>query len=286
MGQKSRTEKKKTSPVRRFFLLVFAGILVVSGFLLLRELWDFHQADQVHDQLKEQIVSSSDGTTLSPQEKYAPLIQVNSDFIGWITLEGTRIDYGVVQGEDNSHYLSTDFYGNPHRLGTVFLDCRAQFQAEKQSDHLVLYGHSAKDGSFFADVRKYKKLDFYQEHPIIEWSSIYEGDTRWIIFAAYMIDASDSSDDAFWFQDYIDFKDESEYNEFINGINQRNYFQNDIDLAFGDQFLTLSTCDYDFDNARFVITARRLRQDETEQQFDVKQWTERPDKKMPDRWYQ
>lgn len=279
-------QKKKAGPISALLLVLCLGVLVVSGVLLGRELWDFGEANRLNDQLKEKITSSVSGQPLSPADQYAALIQENPDFIGWVTIPDSRIDYAVVHGEDNSHYLSTDFYGNPHRLGTVFLDYRAAFSQERQSSHLVLYGHSAKDGSFFNDVRNYKKLDYYKEHPLIQFGNIYDGDTQWVIFAAYMIDARDSTENAFWFHDYVDFADETEYNEFIDGIDQRNYYRNDVEVAYGDQFLTLSTCDYDFDDARFVITARKLREGETISSFQTDSWGENAGRLMPERWYQ
>jgi len=127
------------------------------------------------------------------------------------------------------------------------MDYRAD--GEKLTGNVVLYGHHMKNGSMFAALMGYKEKTFFQEHPIIEYNTPY-GRTRWQIFSAYVTNTR------FY---YIETKFTPEtFRDFLSTINHKSKFQTGIPLDGIDAILTLSTCTYEFDDARFVVHARRL----------------------------
>lgn len=295
MAKEKKKQSKKSRAVYNVLITICLLVFLGSAGALGYQLWDYHKAAQVRDGLADLIVEPDEGDAAGtvdengdpvpkPLVDYSKLAALNPDFKGWVEIADTPISYPVVQAADNDEYLHTDFYGDYHKLGTVFADCRAQLTPEKTSDNVVLYGHSAADGSYFAAVRKYKDIDYYKEHPIISFNTTYES-ADWIIIGEIMIDALDDSDDAFLYNNHIEFADEAAFNEFVTGVAQRSYFVSPADVQYGDKFITLSTCDYDFDEARFAIVARKLRPGETVDSFDIAGTQVNQNRQMPDRWY-
>ncbi|MGN0614352.1 MAG: class B sortase [Porcipelethomonas sp.] len=203
---------------------------------------------------------------------------INDDIIGYIKIPGTNVDYPVTQydGEDldtqgNAYYMDTDIYGNYLESGTIFMDYRDVFVPDKskQSQNLVLYGHNMLNGSKFATLHYYRQDDsFYEESPIIEFSSNYEN-TKYVIFAYFVTsgsygESSYGEEFAYWDMENMN---EEEFNKYVEVCNERSYISPGIDVKYGDQLLTLQTCHLDEDNSRFLVIGRRLRDDETPEDF-------------------
>lgn len=198
------------------------------------------------------------------------LLKINPDTVGWITIDGTHIDLPVVQrkqSDGNKYYLKYAFDGSKNKAGTIFLDCRAVLNAKKRSDNLVLYGHNQKDKTMFGDLAKYKgNIEFYKEHPTVTFSSNYRSDKYKIFgyFVTPVLESQTSDGYVFKYNNYIDFSSKSEYKDFIENIAERSQIITDVDVEYGDRFLTLSTCSNEFEPSRFVVFARRVREDEDE----------------------
>lgn len=204
---------------------------------------------------------------------------VNDDVVGYIRISNTYVDYPVTQydGEDldtqgNAYYLDTDLYGNYLESGTIFMDYRDNFGPDesKQSQNIVLYGHNMLNGTKFATLHYYRQDDtFYDKNPIIEFSSNYN-DYKYIIFG-YFITSGDYGESAYgpefayWDMENMD---EKEFNEYVDTVHERSVISPDIDVKYGDQLITLSTCFMDEDNSRLLVIGRRLRDHETTDNID------------------
>lgn len=284
------TAKKKKAGIYNIVIAVCALVFVGSMSVLVYQMMQYWNASSMRDTLENLIVeqpSIPEGQQATPetqQEKYQKLYERNPDFIGWISIPDTPISYPVVQTVDNDRYLYTNFDGNNHKLGTVFADTNATFSLEYTSDNPIIYGHSAADGSYFAALLKYKDLDYYKEHPYIQFDTLYD-QNEWVIIGALAIDALDNSKNAFWYHEYIDFTDETMYNEFITEVTQRSYITTNVDTVYGDKFITLSTCGYDFNEERFAIIARKIRPGEPKENFAIESAVTNQNRVMPDRWY-
>ncbi|MGN1480656.1 class B sortase [Porcipelethomonas sp.] len=203
----------------------------------------------------------------------------NDDVVGYIRISNTMVDYPVTQydGEDldekgNAYYLDTDIYGNYLESGTIFMDYRDKFgnDESKQSENLVLYGHNMLSGAKFANLHYYRQDEsFYKENPIIEFSSNYK-DYKYVIFGYFVTSGSygeSAYGEEFAYWDQQDLSDEKDFNKYVETVHDRSMISPDIDVKYGDQLLTLSTCYMDEDNSRFLVIARRLRDDETVEEF-------------------
>lgn len=177
-----------------------------------------------------------------PQVDFEQLAQINSDVVGWIFIDGTHINYPVVQGQDNHYYMNRMFDGTVNKAGAIFLDadCEPDF-SDKNS---VLYGHHMKNNSMFADLVKYKKQAFYDGHPVallLTPAAYYKIQ----FFSGYVSDNWSSAwDTAFT---------EENYALWLEEIQAKSRFTPLETPTVEDRVVTLSTCTYEFKNAKFVL---------------------------------
>lgn len=259
--EKQVSKKKKSNAIYNVLIVICVLVFLGSGGYLVYQLYDYYDAGETRKQIVNMVGKVDEQTQLID---YSNVYAKNNDFVGWVKVDGTKIDYPVVKTTDNEKYLYTDFYGKKHRLGTVFADTRATLTKEYQSDNVVLYGHSARDGSYFHDVRNYKSLDYYKKHPFVTFNTMYDN-SEYVIFGTVMVDALDNSEKGFIYSDYVELGDQLEFDKFIGKLTERNYLVSPIDVNKDDKIITLSTCEYTFDEARMAIFARKLREGETKE---------------------
>ena len=179
---------------------------------------------------KEQIENLPEG---SVNEEYAAYYEANKDFVGWITINGTNVDYPVVQGEDNLFYLHHNFNGEEEFAGTIFTDYEGKFGPNQMPNNTILYGHNM--------LYKYK------------------------IFSVFITNTDEEHGDVFDYTKYVYFKNSDEFYEYIKEVMDRSKYNTGVDVEYGDELLTLSTCDGStgFENMRLVIVARKVRENES-----------------------
>lgn len=194
-------------------------------------------------------------TTASETQEYKPtkidfkcLQEENLDTVGWIEIPGTVINYPIVKSVDNDYYLNRDFYGNDSKSGSIFMDYRND--GDFTNRHSILYGHHMRDGSMFAGLMAYKDSSFAAQNDLI-FIDLPEGRTIWQVFAAYV-----TTTDFYYI--ITDFPDESSYLSFLKTVEGKSSYQSEIRPVASDHLLTLSTCTYEYDDARFVVHAVRV----------------------------
>src|SRR5690625_306291 len=196
-------------------------------------------------------VCSSDLTVEEKTEilpKFHSLLEQNSDTVGWIHIPNTVIDYPIVQADDNTCYLDHTFAMEKNKAGAIFMDYRND--VEELDQNTINYGHHMKDGSMFKRLAKFRNEDFLLENKKIVFNSIYE-EMEWEIFAVFVTDTDFN---------YIEpnFSTEDEFQEFIEMVKLKSIMPLEYDITQEDHILTLSTCGYDFDDARIVVQAKLL----------------------------
>lgn len=213
-------------------------------------------------------------------EKFLPLLEINKDIVGWLTIGEDRfIDYVVLKGGDNDYYLKHNYKKEESISGSLMVDYRCEITAEKQSANVVIYGHNMASGAYFGQLPKYFNYDvykgnkndisFYKSHPTLTFSTLYKEST-YKIFGGIFVKVN-SGDDDFQYHRTHSFSNKSEFDEFCAEILDRSTFINpDVDLRYGDNIITLSTCIlhtvYGADiEKRFVLFAREVREGESEE---------------------
>ena len=217
-------------------------------------------------------------------EKFWPFYEINQDVHGWIEIPGTKVAYPVVQTGNNLDYDRVDFDGNKNQHGIPFVDFRVDLK--KPSTNTVVYSHNMNDGQMFGELIGYKKLDYYKEHPLVQFDSVYE-EGEYKIFGIVICKADDPD---FLYHNFIDKKSDKEMQTFLDKILERSIIKTTVDVKPSDKLLTLSTCDYSFkdengkETARFVVFGRKVRKGESNV-VDVSNAKVNPNPVMPEAWY-
>ena len=184
---------------------------------------------------------------------------LNNDLIGWINIPDTVIDYPVVQAEDPDFYLSHDFYGEENINGQIILDMLCD--PYTPSYNLVVSGHHMKNGSMFGGLPEYRNQSYWEKHKFLELDTLMER-KHYILFACFYSADYDEDETGFRYNAIIDYKMDAD--RWLEEIVENQLYDTGIERAFGDEFITLTTCDRSrHKNGRFVVVGRRIREGET-----------------------
>ncbi len=187
--------------------------------------------------------------------KYEDLYNQNKSLIGWVKIADTVIDYPVMQTVNNEYYLDHNFHQEYDKNGSIFLD--ASCSVYPRSMNLIIYGHHMKSGKMFGSLQKYQNESYYKEHKYIEFDSIYETGTYEVMFV-FRDKVYSQEDVNFKYYEFIDANSEEEFNSYMDEMAAISYYDTGVIAQYGDRLITLSTCDYQQDNGRFVVVARRV----------------------------
>ena len=255
------TEKKqnRTSMVLIGLLVVFAAIALYAGYQLISWYRNAHAEQQDIEALREMVETAENAegdaaTEMTAYERYQTLFDSNPDMVGWISIAGTKIDYPVMQTlEEPEYYLHRNFEQEYAACGLPFADANCTF--DPQSDNVILYGHHMKDGSMFHDLNNYKDKTFYEEHPLIQFN------TRWG-YGTYQIIAAFKTQvdtvNAWPYYQFIEAESPEAFADFVGQCQDRALYDTGYTAEYGDQLLTLSTCEYSTENGRMVIVAKQV----------------------------
>jgi SrtB family sortase len=198
---------------------------------------------------------TEDGETPEVLEEYKSLLIKNKKLIGWVKIADTNIDYPVMQTSDNEYYLTHNIDQEKDRNGTIFMDTNCDVL--KPSTNFILYGHHMRSGNMFGKLDKYEDEDYCKEHNLIQFDTIYEHGTYEVmyVFRSHVFKAEDVS---FKYYQFIDAYSEVEFDSYMKEMAEMSLFDTGVTASYGDQLLTLSTCDYEEENGRFVVVAKRI----------------------------
>lgn len=234
--------------IKKLITICLITIICVCGYRIYNTLNEYQKSDSLYSDLRKQKEANlSKNNTDSNTENSSTvntidLSSVSKDFVCWINIENTNIDYPVVQGNDNSYYLHRDIYGNYLYAGTVFLDYRDDYNNSK---NLIIYGHNMKNTTMFSQLEKFKEESFFKSNPTITLTD-KNGEKNYEVFAVLLV----KKDYAYTIPN---FNNDDEYNKFLNKIVDDSIFSTQNKPTSSDRILTLSTCSYEFDDARTVV---------------------------------
>lgn len=211
------------------------------------------QTDPTQDTLPEQ----TDPTTAPPIDdtvlyEYQLLYEINRDMVGWIQIEGTAIDYPVVQTPNEPNfYLRRNFYKENATCGTIY--AREACNINLPSDNVTLYGHNMRNGTMFADLHKFEQKSFWNDHRYVNFDTLHEYRT-YEIFAVFKTTADLTK--GFSYHVYDTFATEKAFNEYVTTCKNLSMYDTGVMPAFGEKLLTLSTCDKSISDGRLVVVCR------------------------------
>ncbi len=195
------------------------------------------------------------------QVKFATLYAQNQDLVGWITIEGLGIDYPVMQNSD--YYLKHNFSKTYSAYGAPYLD---QYnKVYPLDDNSTIYAHSMRrDDQMFTNLKEYKSIDGFKKNPIIEYDTLY-ANYKFKVYAVFITNGTASGDNGYLFNyPTSNFVSDEAFVGYVEQLNQRALYTTGVDIEVGDKLITLSTCTYDFTEARLVVVGRMVRDGEDE----------------------
>lgn len=187
--------------------------------------------------------------------EYQNILNKNQRLIGWIKIDDTIIDYPVMQTVNNEYYLDHNFNQEEDKNGCIFMDY--QCDVIKGCDNMILYGHHMKSGQMFGTLNKYSQQSYYEKHPVIKFDTIYEKGEYQIMYV-FRSKVYSEEDVNFKYYQFINAGSEKEFNSYINEMAALSLYDTGVTASYGDKLLTLSTCDYQEKEGRFVVVARRI----------------------------
>ena len=187
--------------------------------------------------------------------EYEKIYNKNKKLIGWIKIDDTIIDYPVMQTVNNEYYLDHNFNQEEDRNGCIFMDY--QCDVIKGCDNIILYGHHMKSGKMFGTLNKYSSESYFEEHPVIQFDTIYEKGKYQVMYV-FRSKVYSEEDVTFKYYQFINAASEMEFNSYLNEMAALSLYDTGVTAAYGDKLLTLSTCDYQEKKGRFVVVAKKI----------------------------
>ena len=171
------------------------------------------------------------------------LLEVNDEIVGWLYCQDTQINYPVVQGSDDEFYLKHNFKKEPQNAGSIFVE--AMNRPGFADSNTVIYGHQMNDGSMFDALGSWAEQEFYEAHPVM-WLLTPEASYQVVLFSGYTTAALSDT--------YTVFTGPCrQLEEYLEQCAANSDFEAQVELDAGEKYITLSTCAYDFENARYVL---------------------------------
>lgn len=204
----------------------------------------------------EPVMVDIDGVKV--QKKFEELYRQNRDFIGWLTIADTNIDYPVMytpnDSERGEHYIHRDFDEQYSAAGLPFID--ANCKIKDPTDNIIIYGHNMNSGKMFHDIIKYEDREFYEGHKTFTFDTIYENGTYEVVAMFYsQIYPEDST--AFKYYEFVNAGTKEEFLDYVANIRSLSICDTGVNVEYGDKLLTLSTCAYHVTDGRFAVVAKR-----------------------------
>ena len=240
--------------ISNILIIVFSAIIAFSGYRLYTIFHEYHEGEKQYKETAENYIRKPDPpktpdaplpdplTTCPISVDFESLLAENSDVVGWIYSDGTQINYPVLRGESNESYIHTMINGEYNSAGSIFMDFRNN--PDLSDINTILYGHHMKNGSMFASLHQYVHQDYYDEHKYM-WYLTPDHIYRLDVLAGYVGDAEAEI--------YTIFVDQEELDSYLAFAERKSTFTPDYKAETINGIIALSTCSYEYDDARYVL---------------------------------
>lgn len=252
--------------INTILIILLAIILIASSIYLILQNKEDEKQETIFEELsnvvteentenekleeKQEIISN----TIKEEKRIDinQLHQKNSDFVGWLKIDNTSINYPVMQTENarKDYYLRKNFYKEYSQWGTPYI---AEYCNILNSDNTIIYGHHINGNKMFGELEKYRNKEFYNNHKIINFNTLY-GKFDYEIISVFKT----NTDNGFKYYNFEKTKSKEEYQNFIDKCKELSLYNIDTTAEYGEKLLTLSTCDYSQQNGRFVVIAKKI----------------------------
>ena len=238
-----------------FFVIVLVAIFVTSIIYIIINYTDDKKQNKVFEELESIITEEQEEKDEEKKDEsinLKELYELNNDFIGWLKINDTNISYPVMQTDNNrkDYHLRKNFYKEYSQLGTPYI---AEYCNVQTSDNVIIYGHHITNYQMFGELEKYKNKEFYDNHKMINFNTIY-GNADYEIIAVFKTVAYTG----FKYYEFINSNSQNEFDTFIKKCKELSFYETGKTAKYGDKLLTLSTCEYSAKNGRLVVVAKKI----------------------------
>jgi sortase B len=262
------------------FALTFSGVLIADHYLGAHAPEDYSGYNNIdlEDDTREIWINPNTGSSNSEQgdyeyeviAKYLPLLEENPEFVGYLSID-PWVSYPVAQPAGDTahdHYLHHNFRNQPTENGTLFACKFGAFSPPTQTssgrpDNVIVHGHNLLTKNLFQPLMNYRDhFHFLQANPIITFDTLFEPG-RYKIISVFQTNIYDDLGEYYNYAVKRNFEGIDDFYTFVTEVLDRSRYHTNVDIRPGDEFLTLTTCDFSMlDNIRLVVVARRVRFDE------------------------
>jgi sortase B len=247
-------------------IVVCASVFAVSAYMLINYYWTGHEAEEAFDALRlpddalDDTYNSDDSDDpdlyAKRQAHYLDLYKQNSDFVGWLHIFGTDIDYPVMQTpDDRDYYLHRGFDKTYSASGALFASDRSD--VDSPSDVIIIFGHMMKNGSMFGGLKEYTNKDYMKQHQMIRFDTLEE-ERIYQVFCVFTEAVNTGKTSEFRYYEASDFESADAYGTFVEQAASRALYDSGETAVYGDELIALSTCEYTHADGRLVLLAKRV----------------------------
>lgn len=232
--------------------MLLISVLLISSYFLFKYMQEDEKQERIYNEVVE-IARESYEESEQKQDGIGmkKLHELNTDIVAWLKIEGTQINFPIMQTPDKpNYYLNRDFYKNYSSWGTPFLAENCNIET---SDNLIIHGHHIKNYKVFGELEKYRDKRYYETHKYIQFYTLNEK-SKYEVICAFRT----TIDSGFDYYNFIKTNDSNEFFTFIKRCKELSFYGIDTSAKYGDKLMTLSTCDYAMKNGRFVVIAKKI----------------------------
>lgn len=255
-----KAKRVKTS--NKKYILVPLIILLIT--LLCYLFYNFYiniRDKKLSENLQNRLINSistneiNNDTKNELMEEVKELQKENEDVKAWIKINDTNINYPVVQASDNNYYLYRNYKKENSNYGSIFIDSNSNI--ENPNSNIIMYGHNMKDGSMFKDLLKYADEEYYNNHKYIEFVTNTSSSTYEIIAVFKSRIFYKNEKNVFRYYQCTNLNNEQDYNYYVNNSKELSLYDTGVNAEYGEQIITLITCEYSSENGRMVVVAKK-----------------------------
>ena len=266
-------------------IVVLAVALVGSAVYLGSYFWEGKKSEDEYDKLRQDTMASTPATTEAPTatteefipdpndlvpEETFPLNRDykgfyeknnNKDFVGWLRIDGTKLDYPVMQSpvSEANYYLYRDYNGENSTRGSIY--AREECDVFTPGDNVTMYGHNMKDGSMFAALNAYVDKSAWDNNSLVFFDTFNHetGEVQYHVYKIFAVFKTTANlGEGFTYQRFENAANQQEFDEFVSNCKKLSFYDTGITPQYGDKMICLSTCEYTLDNGRLVVAAVRI----------------------------
>ena len=250
-------KRKQLKRIRTAAFVLAAVMLIVTAAFCMGNLIthdaEVHRQEKIFDELAEAAEETPIDSEKSSETSFESLFTENSDMVGWIFIEGTGVNYPVMQTKNSpNYYLKRNFKKAYSDLGVPYVQENCDLSA---SDNIIIYGHHITGGKMFGSLDKFTSKFFYEKHKIIQFNTLTE-QSQYQIIAVFKTIAYSAS--GFRYYDFVNAEDEADFNAYVSRCKELSLYDTGVTAKYGDRLLTLSTCKRFAENGRLVVVAKKI----------------------------